>query len=71
MGEFALLMYMSENSLCSCTRASLDEEFHRFDYRQLDVESLRRTGHVEPVTPCAKLTVVFFLLWILRGVSWF
>jgi len=34
------------NSLCSCTSASLNHEIGRFDYRKLEVESLRRTGHL-------------------------
>jgi len=39
MGKFALLMYMSEFRL----RVS------SFDYRTLEVESLRCTGHVKGV----------------------
>jgi len=34
------------NSLCSCASASFDCEFRRFDYRKLEVESHRRTGHL-------------------------
>jgi len=33
------------NSLRSCTSASVHYEFRRFDWLQLDVELLRRTGH--------------------------
>jgi len=36
------------NSLCSGTWASFDSEFRRFDHRKLEVESLRRTGHLWP-----------------------
>jgi len=36
------------NSPCSCTQASFDEEFRRFDYRKLEVESPRRTGRLQP-----------------------
>jgi len=40
------LTAMGNFSLCSGTWASFDKGFRRLDYRKLEVESFRRTGHV-------------------------
>ena len=40
------LQLLMNRPLCSGTCASFDSGFRRFDYRKLEVESLRRTGHL-------------------------